>query len=128
MPQLFYRQSVRAHVLFGRKIRDEIVVAETGLKVILAVFVTLMFGPPVQAQDIQERYRKSCAMCHAAGAAGAPKTGSTEAWEPRLAKGMATLVQSVEKGLKSMPPKGMCFDCTSEEYEALILMMATPKE
>ena len=101
--------------------------AETGFKVILAVFMTLSFASGAVAQGVEERYRKSCAVCHAAGAAGAPKTGVAEAWEPRLAKGLDTLVSSVENGLKAMPPKGMCFDCTSEDYRALITLMATPK-
>ena len=85
-----------AHGVSGRNLREVIVMAETGLKVILAVFMTLMFGPTVQAQDVQERYSKSCAVCHAAGAAGAPKTGDVAQWKPRLEKGMDVLVQSVE--------------------------------
>jgi cytochrome c5 len=76
---------------------------------------------------IEERYKRSCAVCHAAGAAGAPRTGAAEEWEPRLAKGMDSLVLSVEKGLNAMPPKGMCFDCTAEDYRALIEFMSAPR-
>jgi cytochrome c5 len=101
--------------------------AETSVTVLLAFCLTLTAGTPAHAQDIEERYKKSCAVCHAAGAAGAPKTGVPEEWKPRLEKGMDALVTSVEKGLNAMPPKGMCFDCSSEDYEALIVLMSTPK-
>ena len=44
-----------------------------------------------------------------------------------MAKGMDTMVQSVEKGMNAMPPKGMCFDCSAEDYKALIEFMAKAK-
>ena len=64
-------------------------------------------------------------VCHSAGAAGAPKTGDATAWKPRMDKGMDALVASVDKGMGAMPPKGMCFDCTPDEYKALIEYMST---
>jgi cytochrome c5 len=99
---------------------------ETTAKVILLAALTLLSGNSLAQDDadLQARYGKSCAVCHAAGAAGAPKTGAVEEWEPRLAKGMDTLVQSVQNGLNAMPPKGMCFDCSPAQYEALIEYMA----
>lgn len=100
--------------------------AETLQKVILAAGITLLTGTSALAQDdVQKRYQKSCAVCHANGSANAPKTGNAEEWQPRLEKGMEALVKSVENGLNAMPPKGMCFDCTAEDYEALILLMST---
>ncbi len=79
------------------------------------------------AEPNMDKYNKSCAVCHNTGAANAPKTGDAEAWAPRMAKGMDTLLLSVNKGLNAMPPKGMCFDCTDDEYKALISYMATAK-
>ncbi|MEE4658992.1 MAG: c-type cytochrome [Halieaceae bacterium] len=78
-------------------------------------------------EDVEARYAKSCAMCHANGAANAPKTGDAAAWESRLAKGMDTLVASVENGLNAMPPRGMCYDCSAEDYKALIGYMSASK-
>lgn len=72
-------------------------------------------------------YNQSCIACHSSGAAGAPKTGDTKAWEARLAKGMETLLANTKSGINSMPPKGMCWDCTDAEYTALIEMMAKAK-
>ena len=80
------------------------------------------------ADPVTDKYNKSCAVCHASGAANAPKTGDAAAWEPRLAKGMDAMVQSVANGLNAMPPKGMCFDCSDEDYKALIEYMAKPAE
>ncbi len=101
--------------------------AETSVKVLFALMLGLSASGLAQAQDVEDRYRKSCAVCHAAGAAGAPKTGDVAQWAPRLEKGMDALVKSVENGLNAMPPKGMCFDCTAEDYAALIKLMAEPK-
>ena len=44
--------------------------------------------------------------CHAAGVAGAPKTGDKAAWAPRIAQGLPTLYTSAIKGKGAMPPKG----------------------
>ncbi|MNW70458.1 Cytochrome c5 [compost metagenome] len=54
----------------------------------------------------------------------APKKGDQEAWTPRLAKGMETLVQHVTQGFKAMPPRGLCMDCSAEDYQAIILWMS----
>lgn len=51
-------------------------------------------------------YESSCAACHAAGVAGAPKTGDKAAWAPRLKTGMDALYAAVTKGKGAMPPKG----------------------
>lgn len=79
------------------------------------------------AEPNMDKYNKSCAVCHAAGVAGAPKTGNADAWAPRMEKGMDALVASVKNGLNAMPPKGMCFDCSDEEYAELINYMAKAK-
>ncbi len=78
-------------------------------------------------QAVIDRYSKTCAVCHAVGAAGAPKTGDVAQWAPRLEKGMDVLVSSADKGLNAMPPKGMCFDCSADEFKALIEYMAAGK-
>lgn len=76
-----------------------------------------------QAAPVEETYRKTCAICHTTGVAGAPKAGDKAAWEPRLAKGLDALAQSTRKGMGGMPPGGMCPSCTDEDYKALIEYM-----
>ncbi|KAB2841797.1 MAG: c-type cytochrome, partial [Burkholderiales bacterium] len=51
-------------------------------------------------------YTTSCAACHAAGVAGAPKLGDKVAWAPRLKEGTATLQRMAIKGIRAMPPRG----------------------
>ena len=51
-------------------------------------------------------YEGTCAMCHAAGIAGAPKTGDKAAWAPRIAQGKDALYHSALNGKNAMPPKG----------------------
>ncbi|MEK9712583.1 MAG: c-type cytochrome [Thalassolituus sp.] len=95
------------------------------LALLAAVAATLSVN--VNAFDVETKYAQACAACHAMGVAGAPKAFDAAAWEPRLAKGMDTLVNSVTKGLNAMPAGGLCFDCTAEQYQALIKHMSTPK-
>lgn len=91
----------------------------------LLTVALLLCAVGAYAEPDMGKYNKSCAVCHASGAANAPKTGDVAAWEPRLAKGMETLVASVNSGMNAMPPKGMCFDCSDEDYKELIDFMAT---
>ena len=88
----------------------------------------MLVATGAMAEVDMDKYNKSCAVCHATGAANAPKTGDVAAWEPRMAKGMDALVASVTNGMNAMPPKGMCFDCSDEDYKALIEYMAKPAE
>lgn len=71
--------------------------------------------------SVEENYNKSCATCHIAGVAGAPKLGDAAAWEPRLAKGMEALYGSAINGMPpAMPAKGMCFSCSDDDLRALV--------
>jgi cytochrome c oxidase subunit 2 len=56
--------------------------------------------------DGQGTYENVCAMCHAGGVAGAPKTGDKAAWAPRIATGMSALYASSLNGKGVMPPRG----------------------
>ena len=91
----------------------------------LLTIALLLCATCVYAEPDMDKYNKSCAICHASGAANAPKTGDAAAWESRLAKGADALVASVNAGLNAMPPKGMCFDCSDDDYKALIDFMST---
>jgi cytochrome c5 len=51
-------------------------------------------------------YAAACSACHAAGIAGAPRTGDTAAWAPRIRQGFDLLVKHAVEGFKAMPPKG----------------------
>lgn len=83
---------------------------------------SLTLTPPDKA--LAEVYGRSCRSCHTVAATGAPLTGDTVAWKPRLEKGMPTLVDNVVNGFGGMPPFGMCMDCDADQFEALIRFMA----
>lgn len=51
-------------------------------------------------------YNTVCQACHAAGIAGAPKTGDQTVWGARLELGNDVLYQSVIKGKNLMPARG----------------------
>lgn len=53
----------------------------------------------------EEVFKAQCATCHASGALGAPKLGDAAAWGPRIATGLAALIQSALKGKNAMPPQ-----------------------
>jgi cytochrome c5 len=96
-------------------------------RMLLGLVLMVGFSVAGSAGELEDRYNKTCVVCHAAGAAGAPKTGVPAEWEARMAKGMDALVESVDKGMNAMPPKGMCFDCSADDFKALIEYMATAK-
>lgn len=72
---------------------------------------------PKSGEDV---YNQFCFACHATGASDAPLFADSEAWAPRVAKGMDTLMSSTVNGLGMMPPKGTCMDCADEELQAAV--------
>ncbi|MCW5655234.1 c-type cytochrome [Hydrogenophaga sp.] len=65
-------------------------------------------------------YKQSCAMCHAAGVAGAPKFGDKAAWAPRLAQGVDAMTANVIKGKGAMPPKGAAAAASDADIHAAV--------
>jgi cytochrome c5 len=55
-------------------------------------------------------FGKTCALCHAAGVAGAPKPGDKEDWAPRIAQGKDVLykhaIEGFTGGKGQMPARG----------------------
>ncbi len=73
------------------------------------------------SSDVEGNYNKSCAVCHNAGVAGAPKLADVAVWAPRIAKGMEPLYASAINGMPpAMPAKGMCFACSDDDLKALV--------
>lgn len=69
-------------------------------------------------------YDKACALCHAAGVAGAPKFGDKQAWAPRIATGLDTLVQVSIAGKGTMPPRGAS-TASDDELRAAVQYMVS---
>ncbi len=95
-----------------------------------AAFLTfgIAAAMPALAADGKAVYDKTCAMCHAAGVANAPKFGDKAAWAPRAATGKAALLASVLKGKGAMPPKAGNASLKDDEIQAAIdFMLAAAK-
>lgn len=59
-----------------------------------------------------------CGSCHAAKPViplGAPRPKITQDWLPRIGQGMDVLFKHSSEGLRAMPPRGGCFECTDEQ-------------
>jgi cytochrome c5 len=69
-------------------------------------------------------YNKTCAMCHAAGVAGAPKPGDKADWDPRIAQGNDLLYKHALEGFTGskgqMPPKGGAPALPDDEVKAAV--------
>ena len=69
-------------------------------------------------------YKKVCVQCHQSGTAGAPKVSDADAWQKRKTnREIDDLHQSVINGLRSMPPRGMCRNCSDEELKNAVMYM-----
>jgi cytochrome c5 len=68
-------------------------------------------------------YTQTCAVCHAAGVAGAPKLGDKAAWAPRLKDGIDGMTAIAIKGKGAMPPKGGS-TASDAEIKAVVQYMA----
>jgi cytochrome c5 len=69
-------------------------------------------------------FGKVCAMCHAAGVAGAPKPGDKADWGPRIAQGEETLYKHALEGFTGakgmMPARGGGAALKDEEVKAAV--------
>ncbi len=93
-------------------------------KWLMVVGVLIPFFSAQATQDPVALYNRTCAACHAGQLPQAPRMGDRAAWEPRLAQGMEVLVTHVSQGFKAMPPRGLCMDCSTEDYRAIIRWMS----
>lgn len=73
-------------------------------------------------------FNKTCALCHAAGVAGAPKPGDKADWGPRIAQGMEVLNKHAIEGFTGakgqMPPKGGAATLSDDDVKAAVKYMA----
>lgn len=81
---------------------------------------------PAVADNAQGKsvFNKTCAMCHASGAAGAPITGDKADWGPRIAQGVDVLYTHAIEGFTgqkgAMPARGGSSTLSDEEVKAAV--------
>jgi cytochrome c5 len=87
-----------------------------------AAVVTAAAGGPGAGKKL---YDTVCMACHAAGIAGAPKTGDKTAWKPRIATGKEALYNSALKGKNAMPAKGGLTSAPDADVKAAVDYMVS---
>lgn len=77
-------------------------------------------------QTGEQLYKAVCAACHATGAAGAPKFGSSDDWAPRIKPGYDEMLKIALAGKGAMPARGGTSpdDVTDYEIGRAIVYMA----
>jgi cytochrome c5 len=80
-------------------------------------------GPKV-LQTGEAIYNTTCAACHGAGVAGAPKFGDAGSWSGRIAQGYDTVLKHAIEGLRAMPAKGGNPDLDDVEVARAVVYMA----
>ena len=78
---------------------------------------------PIDIAAGEQIYQSACFACHMTGVAEAPKLDDPAAWEPRLAQGMAGLLQASINGKGAMPPKGGFAHLTEDDLRNAIGFM-----
>jgi len=68
--------------------------------------------------------KSTCAVCHQAGVAKAPKIGDKADWAPYVKTGLSALLQNAAKGKGAMPPKGGDASLTDAELTRAVVFMA----
>ncbi len=85
---------------------------------------------PVLAENAlgKKIYGNVCSMCHAVGAAGAPKPGDKADWGPRIAQGKDMLYKHALEGFTGakgvMPARGGSASLSDEDVKAAVDFMA----
>jgi cytochrome c5 len=81
--------------------------------------------PAAAAAAPADAYKTKCALCHDAGATGAPRLGEPADWAKRAAKGYAGLLRSALQGLPgtAMLPKAGFPEMTEAEVAGVVRYM-----
>ncbi|WP_029001804.1 c-type cytochrome [Azohydromonas australica] len=83
-------------------------------------------APAPEAENVAGKkvYGSTCAMCHSAGVAGAPKPGDKSDWGPRIAQGTDTLYKHALEGFNGakgqMPARGGNTALKDDEVKAAV--------
>ncbi|MEC5212348.1 cytochrome c5 [Polaromonas sp. CG_9.5] len=80
---------------------------------------------PVAENEVgKSTFNNTCALCHASGAAGAPKPGDKADWGPRIAQGKDTLYKHALEGYTGakgvMPARGGSTTLSDDQVKAAV--------
>src|SRR5512143_4379462 len=97
----------------------------TGAPIMPAAEAASPSAAPAAARSGEEVFKTVCTACHGTGAAGAPKFGDKAAWAPRIKQGMDTLFSHATTGIRAMPPRGTCSNCSDTELKGAVEYMVS---
>lgn len=86
-------------------------------------FLAALKHDPRAAEKIYQQFCANCHALHPLIPLGAPRIGDKKAWQQRLTKGQALLLQHTLNGLGLMPARGGCFECSDEQIQMVINYM-----
>ena len=81
---------------------------------------------PAMVENMQGKsvFNKTCSLCHAVGAAGAPKPGDQADWGPRIAQGADVLYKHALEGFTGakgvMPARGGAATLSDDDVKAAV--------
>ncbi|GAA5232818.1 cytochrome c5 family protein [Verticiella sediminum] len=90
----------------------------------VAGFALVDVNAPREYLTGEQVYKQVCTACHAAGVAGAPRTGDKDAWAPFIAQGFDALLQVAIQGKGAMPPKGGAANLSDYEIARAVVYLA----
>jgi cytochrome c5 len=79
---------------------------------------------PAGARKGEDVVKATCAACHQAGVANAPKIGDRASWAPHIKEGLKEMLATAIKGKGAMPPRGGDASLTDAELTRAIIFMA----
>jgi cytochrome c5 len=77
-------------------------------------------GAGIAERSGSDIYGTNCMACHTTGVAGAPMMGDVGAWAARLTQGIEVVYTNAINGIRGMPMRGTCMDCSDNEVKAAI--------
>ncbi|HSW05928.1 MAG TPA: c-type cytochrome [Aquabacterium sp.] len=96
-------------------------------QVAVAATATTPAAAPADHAAGKSVYNKTCALCHAAGVAGAPKPGDKGDWAPRIAQGVDVLHKHAAEGFTGskgqMPARGGSTTLSADDLKAAVDFM-----
>jgi cytochrome c5 len=77
-------------------------------------------------------YKKTCALCHSSGVAGAPIPGNKDEWGPRIEQGKDTLYKHAIEGFTGskgmMPARGGAATLSDDDVKAAVDFMVAKSQ
>ena len=87
---------------------------------LLVSLSTVSVSAAAPARTGKQVYEAACKACHVTDISGAPKYGDKVWLQMEKKEGLKELTKDAIKGVRAMPPRGGCADCTEDEIRAAI--------